>query len=263
MRRSVGLEPDASLSVRAGKDGAAVSRPLLPKRWKFVCNIKVLHGMPAGRISGFPVAAFYLRGHGGSWPGHDHRYRRCTAAGELGCQQAHADGSSPRKPRSACQGAGAARQGRLRGVRAVGCRLPELGVGPSRLASRRPEPPGARDHAGARQAFEHARFLNGIEVAKDEVNIASALISAHEYEEALSAARRARTIAPFLVSPHICILSIYNRTGRREDVARTIADLMANNPGVIDDPDFLERVTNDTDLIGVGEIVTKLKDQPA
>ena len=122
---------------------------------------------------------------------------------------------------------------------------------------------GLRDHAGARQAFEQARFLNGIEVAKDEVNIASALISAHEYEEALSAARRARTIAPFLVSPHICILSIYNRTGRREDVARTIANLMANNPGVIDDPDFLERVTNDTDLIGVGEIVTKLKDQPA
>ena len=122
---------------------------------------------------------------------------------------------------------------------------------------------GLSDPAGARQAFEQARFLNGIEVAKDEVNVATALISAHAYEEALNAARRARTIAPFLVSPHICILSIYNRTGRREDVARTIADLMANNRVVIDDPDFLERVTNDTDLIGVGEIVTKLKDQRA
>lgn len=120
---------------------------------------------------------------------------------------------------------------------------------------------GLRDHEGARRAFEQARFLNGIEVAKDEVNIATAHISAHAYEAALQAAQRARTIAPFLASPHICVLAIYNRTGRHDEIVSTIADLLTNNRDILDDPDFLERLTNDTDLIGVGEIVTRLREK--
>jgi tetratricopeptide (TPR) repeat protein len=120
---------------------------------------------------------------------------------------------------------------------------------------------GLRNHAGARQAFERARFLNGLEVAKDEVNIATAHISAHAYEEALEAARRARAIAPFLASAHICILAIYNRTGRHDELVSTIADLLTNNRDILHDPDFLERLANDTDLIGVRETVTRLKEK--
>jgi hypothetical protein len=56
-------------------------------------------------------------------------------------------------------------------------------------------------------------------------------------------------------------LAIYNRTGRHDEIVSTIADLLTNNRDILDDPDFLERLTNDTDLIGVGEIVTRLREK--
>lgn len=118
---------------------------------------------------------------------------------------------------------------------------------------------GMSGHDEAEAAFSHAQTLRAlrtvIEDAKDDVNRATNFIAARKYSEALELACRARAAAPFLVGPHICILSIHNHNRQLERLRETIRDMRESHPDILNDPDFLERLENDTDLIGVGELL--------
>jgi tetratricopeptide (TPR) repeat protein len=117
---------------------------------------------------------------------------------------------------------------------------------------------GMKDHAGSVEAFEQARRLNALEMAKDEVNIATAHMAVHAYDQALAAGYRARELAPELIGSHVCLLSIYNRTERFEDLDRTLVEIITKYSYVLAEPEFLERVTNDTDLVGVADRIAKV-----
>jgi len=117
---------------------------------------------------------------------------------------------------------------------------------------------GLNAHLRSIEAFEQARDLDAAELAKDEVNIATAHIAAHDYERALAAALHARELAPELVGPHVCLLAIHNRRERYDEVERTLADIMTKNSSVLAEREFLERVTNDTDLVGVADRIARM-----
>jgi tetratricopeptide (TPR) repeat protein len=114
---------------------------------------------------------------------------------------------------------------------------------------------GLKRHSEARKAFEESIRLNTIEIVKDEVNTAAVMLSETAYDEAEQAARRARNLAPQFPSPVVCLLSIYNRTKRYEDIYHLLQDVKTSTPEILADPDFLERVANDTDLIGISKII--------
>jgi tetratricopeptide (TPR) repeat protein len=114
---------------------------------------------------------------------------------------------------------------------------------------------GLRRYSEARSAFSEARRLNTFEIVKDEVNAAATFLSENAYDEAERVAKRAHTLAPSLASPVICLLSIYNRAQRFDDLKYLIETVNVTQPNILSDSDFLERVANDTDLIGVGAIV--------
>jgi tetratricopeptide (TPR) repeat protein len=117
---------------------------------------------------------------------------------------------------------------------------------------------GLRRYPEAHTAFAEAIRLNTLEVAKDEINNATALLNETAYDEAEQAAERARVLAPAYVSPIVCLLSIYNRTRRHDDITRLISAVKVTQPELLSDPDFLERLANDTDLIGISTIVASL-----
>jgi tetratricopeptide (TPR) repeat protein len=117
---------------------------------------------------------------------------------------------------------------------------------------------GLKQHLDARKAFEEAIRLNTLESAKDEVNKAAVQLDEGAFDEAEQTAKRARQLAPKDAIAVVCLLSIYNRTRRQKDIELLISELSMAQPEILSDPHFLERLANDTDLIGVSAIVRSL-----
>lgn len=110
----------------------------------------------------------------------------------------------------------------------------------------------------ARHALDQDKALHATEIAKADVNIAASYIAQRLYDEAMKHAVSARSGAPFLATPHICILAIYRRTGDADRLKEYVQALLDEHAWIFDDPDFNERLANDTDLQGVQELVHSL-----
>jgi tetratricopeptide (TPR) repeat protein len=99
-------------------------------------------------------------------------------------------------------------------------------------------------------------------VADDQVNIASVYIAMERYEEAWEAAELAKRLAPpGSMMPWTPRISILNRQGKRAELYRELADLLAERPDVLEDAVFRDHIDNDFDFIGVKEIVAEIKGQ--
>ena len=118
---------------------------------------------------------------------------------------------------------------------------------------------GLGRHAEAQAAFTEAIECSMLEIVKDEVNSAASMIAEENYKGAEDAAERARQMVPDHPSPIICLLSIYNRMRRVDDVERLLQEIKAQHPLILLHPNFVERVSNDTDLIGIAEKIGNIQ----
>ena len=118
---------------------------------------------------------------------------------------------------------------------------------------------GLKHYIEAKTAFRTAVDLSRLEVVKDEVNCAVVLLNEGAYAEAEQKAKHARSFAPSYASPVTCLLSIFNRMNRHGDIEQLILEVRATQPELLSDPDLIERLANDTDLIGVSTIIESVK----
>lgn len=95
-------------------------------------------------------------------------------------------------------------------------------------------------------------------VSDDKVNLAAVFIAMNNYDAAWEAAEDARRLAPRSIMPWTPRIAILNRTGRHEELRRTLSELLAERPAILDDPVFRDHTENDVDFIGVKELIADI-----
>lgn len=110
---------------------------------------------------------------------------------------------------------------------------------------------GLKQYDAAVAAFETAKSICALEIAKDNVNKATTLIAAGDLGAAREAADQALQMAPHLPTAHVCRLSIANRSGDAAAVKGILEETITKFPDILEDPYVAERLENDTDLVGI------------
>jgi tetratricopeptide (TPR) repeat protein len=110
----------------------------------------------------------------------------------------------------------------------------------------------------------HRRATDEVKLAAsdDEVNLAAVFISMGRYEDAWAATQRARELAPKSPAPWLPRISTLNRQGRTADLERELRTLVAEMPEFIDSVRFRDHLANDTDFIGVADMIDSLRSKP-
>lgn len=121
---------------------------------------------------------------------------------------------------------------------------------------------GRGNHDAAVAAHLKARHLHGEDreaASDDEVNLAAVFMSMKQYVEAWAATERARQLAPDSESPWLPRISILNRQGRSTDLELELRALLVERPDFVESARFRDHLENDTDFIGVGNMIARLK----
>jgi len=95
--------------------------------------------------------------------------------------------------------------------------------------------------------------------ADDEVNLAAVLISMKNYDAAWEATERALRLSPKNVMPWTPRIAILNHQERHDELRQLLRGLLAEKPEVLESPVLLNHLENDTDFIGVDEMIETLK----
>lgn len=95
--------------------------------------------------------------------------------------------------------------------------------------------------------------------AGDEINLASAWVALGDTDSALDAYKRAFSLEPKWLAAPLGIISVLNRQGRRAELHHFLAELMTADPNVANNVVFLDHLKNDTDFIGVKELVDQIE----
>lgn len=119
---------------------------------------------------------------------------------------------------------------------------------------------GLKNFDHALDAFDQAQSINVLEIAKDNVNKATTLIAAGDLDAASDAANKALQGAPQLLTPHICLLSIANRSRNSATIETAVRDFVTDYPDLLQDECLIERFENDPDLIGISVLINQYKD---
>jgi tetratricopeptide (TPR) repeat protein len=110
------------------------------------------------------------------------------------------------------------------------------------------------DHADeAVELFSISREASRVELAREEINLGTALIAAKRFAEAEAAARRAIELAPNEVGPHIVMIAALHRENYEAGLERFLREPHAEYPDIIASPLFQERLERDPDFIGVAD----------
>ena len=121
---------------------------------------------------------------------------------------------------------------------------------------------GAGNAEAAVAAHKSARKINKNQPeaqAGDEINLASAYVAFGDNESALAAYERAFALKPDWLTAPLGIISVLNRQGRQTDLHQFLTELLAADTGVASNVVFLDHLENDTDFIGVKNIVERIK----
>jgi tetratricopeptide (TPR) repeat protein len=111
------------------------------------------------------------------------------------------------------------------------------------------------------ELFTLSRETSRTELARDEMNLCMALLSAERFTEAIGAAQRAVELAPSEIGPHINLVSALRRADDSDELERYISNLHENFPEVIQSPLFQDRLKRDPDFMGVAARLEKLNSQ--
>ena len=120
---------------------------------------------------------------------------------------------------------------------------------------------GRGNAEAAVEAHMTARMLNlehPAAQAGDEINLASALIALGDNDRALDAYMRAFSIDNKSLTAPIGIIAVLNRQGRHDELHRFLVDLMSADPQVAQNVVFKDHLSNDTDFIGVRDMVESI-----
>lgn len=121
---------------------------------------------------------------------------------------------------------------------------------------------GKGDAEVAIKAHMTARELNSGHPeaqAGDEINLASAWVTLGDTDRALDAYERAFSLEPNWLAAPLGIISVLNRQDRRAELHQFLTELMTADPNVANNVVFLDHLKNDTDFIGVEELVNRIK----
>src|ERR1700752_3248452 len=108
------------------------------------------------------------------------------------------------------------------------------------------------------ELFVLSRECSRSELARDEVNLCMALLSAKRFTEAIAAAERAVDLAPSDVGPHINMVSALRRANEDLQLDSYLRELRENFPEIVQSPVFQERLRHDPDFIGIASRLEKL-----
>jgi tetratricopeptide (TPR) repeat protein len=108
------------------------------------------------------------------------------------------------------------------------------------------------------ELFSLSRETTRVELARDEMNLCMALLSAERFTEAIGAAQRAVELAPSEIGPHINLVSALRRANDDVELERHLRELHENFPEVIQSPLFQDRLKRDPDFVGVAARLEKL-----
>ena len=75
----------------------------------------------------------------------------------------------------------------------------------------------------------------------------------------MAAYERAFALKPDWLTAPLGIISVLNRQGRQTDLHQFLTELLAADTGVASNVVFLDHLENDTDFIGVKNIVERIK----
>jgi tetratricopeptide (TPR) repeat protein len=126
---------------------------------------------------------------------------------------------------------------------------------------------GRGNHEIAIAAHMKSRAVNKAKgdlssVCDDEVNLAAVLISMRRYEDAWEATERARTVAPRNPASWLPRISILNRQGRAAELEKELRTLLREMPEFADSSRFRDHLENDTDFIGVADLIARIRREP-
>ena len=118
---------------------------------------------------------------------------------------------------------------------------------------------GLRQFSEAVEAFDSGQTILRLEIAKDDVNKATTLLAAGDLEAALDLAERALLVVPDHPAWHVCKFSILARFQDTDTLKSLIKEVLQRYPKIIDDTVFVERLSNDPDMMRVRQIIASLK----
>ncbi|MGA7809766.1 hypothetical protein [Bradyrhizobium sp.] len=126
---------------------------------------------------------------------------------------------------------------------------------------------GRGNHEAAIVAHIKSRAMNEARgdpssASDDEVNLAAVLISMRRYEDAWEATERARTLAPRNPASWLPRISILNRQERAAELERELRTLLREMPEFADSSRFRDHLENDTDFIGVADLIANIRREP-
>ena len=91
--------------------------------------------------------------------------------------------------------------------------------------------------------------------AGDEINLGSAFVAFGDTDSALDAYKRAFALKPDWLPGPLGIISVLNRQGCHTELQHFLEELLAADPNVATNQVFTDHLTNDTDFIGVAQLL--------
>ncbi|MBR1296643.1 hypothetical protein [Bradyrhizobium sp. AUGA SZCCT0042] len=116
-------------------------------------------------------------------------------------------------------------------------------------------------YEASRKAHENDRSIRLVEVAKTDVNLAALYLTQHRYRDALTAAYRARSVAPNLPTSHVAVLSVHARYSSDDELRNCIKGLLDDYAWVLEDDVFKQHLENDPDLTKVASLIRTMRNE--